>query len=205
MPDDLFRQHFRLTKDLVRWLCDELREDLERQRVNTATVLTVEQQVLCALRFYATGSFQGMIASDEHLAVSQPSVSRCIHAVTDAIVNCLGHEWISFPCSPAELATAREGFELLDSRFPGCVGAIDGTLVCIAAPSDEVNRPAYFCRKGYYALNVMVVCDAHLRIRALDATFPGSVHDSFVWRTSPVHHALCNHNFLQCGEYLLGM
>lgn len=157
MPDDLFRQHFRLTKDLVRWLCDELREDLERQRVNTATVLTVEQQVLCALRFYATGSFQGMIASDEHLAVSQPSVSRCIHAVTDAIVNCLGHEWISFPCSPAELATAREGFELLDSRFPGCVGAIDGTLVCIAAPSDEVNRPAYFCRKGYYALNVMVV------------------------------------------------
>ncbi|KAK8771368.1 hypothetical protein V5799_025388, partial [Amblyomma americanum] len=50
----------------------------------------------------------------------------------------------------------------------------------------------------------MVVRDAHLRIRALDATFPGSVHYSFVWRTSPVHHALCNHNFLQSGEYLLG-
>lgn len=48
--------HYRLTKDLVMRLCEELRDDLERQRVYTSTALTVEQQVLCALHFYATGS-----------------------------------------------------------------------------------------------------------------------------------------------------
>ncbi|KAM7313323.1 disintegrin and metalloproteinase domain-containing protein 10 [Ixodes scapularis] len=32
--------------------------------------MTVEPQVLCALRFFGTGSFQGMVATDEHLSVS---------------------------------------------------------------------------------------------------------------------------------------
>ncbi|XP_042149266.1 uncharacterized protein LOC121837638, partial [Ixodes scapularis] len=36
--------------------------------------MTVEQQVLCALRFFETGSFEGMVATDEHLSVSQLTV-----------------------------------------------------------------------------------------------------------------------------------
>ncbi|KAM7295132.1 retrovirus-related Pol polyprotein from transposon 17.6 [Ixodes scapularis] len=32
--------------------------------------MTVEQHVLCALRFFGTGSFQGMVATDENLSVS---------------------------------------------------------------------------------------------------------------------------------------
>ncbi|XP_049274041.1 putative nuclease HARBI1 [Rhipicephalus sanguineus] len=158
MPEELFRLRYRLTKDMVRWLCGELRRDLERRRTGTETALTVEQQVLCALRFFATGSYQGAIASDEDVATSQSSVSRTIHAVVEAIVERLGDEWIAFPASTQELAAAKEGFVHMDPRFEGSIGAVDGTFVCIRAPyeRDDGNKAAYFCRKGFYALNVMV-------------------------------------------------
>lgn len=157
---DAFRRQYRLTKELVRWLCERLRGELTRVRRNTATALTVELQVLCALRFFATGSFQGMVATDEHLATSQSSVSRCIRAVAQAIVDCLGEEWIVFPQTRAAVAATKAAFARMDDRFDGCVGCVDGTLIAIQAPPSndpDINKAAYFCRKGFYALNVMVV------------------------------------------------
>ncbi|KAH7965492.1 hypothetical protein HPB49_008478 [Dermacentor silvarum] len=163
-------------------------------------------QVLCALRFLATGGFQGAIASDESLATSQSSVSRSIHAVIEAIVDCIGDAWISFPDSAAALTSASEAFVRRDCRFQGCVGAVDGTFVCIRAPSDRdvANKAAYSCRKGYYALNVMVVCDASLKITALETSYPGSVHDSFVWKASSLYRECRSGSLLDGGQYLLG-
>ncbi|XP_049269975.1 putative nuclease HARBI1 [Rhipicephalus sanguineus] len=196
MPEELFRLRYRLTKDMVRWLCGELRRDLERRRTGTRTALTVEQQVLCALRFFATGSYQGAIASDEDVATSQSSRSS----------SASGDEWIAFPASAQELAAAKEGFVHMDPRFEGCIGAVDGTFVCIRAPyeRDDGNKAAYFCRKGFYALNVMVVCDATLRITALDPSYPGSVHDAFVWRAFTLSQEFNGGSRGQGGEFLLG-
>ncbi|KAH7973747.1 hypothetical protein HPB49_004825 [Dermacentor silvarum] len=205
MPEEMFRSRYRLSKNLARWLCEEIRPVLVRERVNTATALTVEMQVLCALRFLATGGFQGAIASDESLATSQSSVSRSIHAVVEAIVDCIGDAWISFPDSAAALTSASEAFVRTDCRFQGCVGAVDGTFVCIRAPSDRdvANKAAYFCWKGYYTLNVMVVCDASLKITALETSYPGSVHDSFVWKASSLYRECRSGSLLDGGEYLL--
>lgn len=77
LNNDEFRRQYRLSKDVVRWLCDELRSatGIRRRRI-IDTTMTAEQQVLCALRFFATGSFQGMVATDEHLSVSQRTVSE---------------------------------------------------------------------------------------------------------------------------------
>ncbi|XP_070378213.1 putative nuclease HARBI1 [Dermacentor albipictus] len=159
MPEEMFRSRSRLSEDLARWLCEELRPVLVRERVNTPTALTVEAQVLCALGFLDTGVFQGVIASDEDLTTSQTSVSRSIHAAIEAIVDCISDAWISFPDDMAALTSASEGFVGRDCRFQGCVEAVDGTFVCIRAPSerDDANKAAYFCAKGYYALGVMVV------------------------------------------------
>ncbi|KAG0431451.1 hypothetical protein HPB47_021770 [Ixodes persulcatus] len=91
LPDDDFRRQYRLSKAVVRWLCEELRSapGLRRRRT-IASAMTVEQQVLCALRFFGTGSFQGMVATDEHLSVSQMTVSRAVRVAAAAIVECLG-------------------------------------------------------------------------------------------------------------------
>ncbi|XP_037508777.1 putative nuclease HARBI1 [Rhipicephalus sanguineus] len=206
MPEEMFRLRYRLMKDMARWLCEELRQDPERRRTGTRTATTVEQQVLCAHRFFATGSYQSAIASDEDLATSQSSVSRSIHAVVEAIVERLGDEWIAFPARAQELAAAKEGFVNVDARFAGCIGAVDGTFICIRAPydRDDNNRAAYFCRKGYYALNAMVVCVATFRITALEPTYPGSVHDAFVWRVSTLSREFSAGSRDEGGAFLLG-
>ncbi|KAM7306515.1 hypothetical protein ISCGN_010218 [Ixodes scapularis] len=150
--------------------------------------MTVEQQVLCALRFYATGSFQGMVASDDHIARDQATVSIAVRAVSLAIVQCLGirRGWIDFLQTTGERDDVERGFQRL-GRIPGVIGCVDGTMIAIVGPSQNdptVTKAAYWCRKQYYALNVMVVCDADCRVMSIDPRYPGSVHDSFAWRYS---------------------
>ncbi|KAM7303608.1 hypothetical protein ISCGN_013556 [Ixodes scapularis] len=162
LPEEIFRKQYRLPKIVVRWLCDELREEPEVRRVRTSwTVMTVELQVLCALRFYGTGSFQGMVASDEHVARDQKTVSVAVRAVSVAILRRLGVQrgWIHFPETPSERFDAEKGFRLL-GRIPGVIGCVDGTMVSIVGPSKNyptVTKAAYWCRKYFYALNVIVV------------------------------------------------
>ncbi|KAM7284654.1 matrix metalloproteinase-21-like [Ixodes scapularis] len=203
-----FRIHI-FAKIVVRWLCDELREEPEVRRVRTSwTVMTVELQVLCALHFYGTGSFQGMVASDEHVARDQKTVSVAVRAVSVAIVRRLGVQrgWIHFPETPSERFDAEKGFRLL-GRIPGVIGCVDGTMVSIVGPSKNdptVTKAAYWCRKYFYALNVMVVCDADCRIMCIDPRYPGSVHDSFVWQFSWLRNQLEQGQVPRDGRFLLG-
>ncbi|KAM7307515.1 putative nuclease HARBI1 isoform X2 [Ixodes scapularis] len=162
LPEEIFWKQYRLPKIVVRWLCDEPREEPEVVRVRTSwTVMTVELQVLCALRFYGTGTFQGMVASDEHVARDQKTVSVAVRAVSVAIVRRLGVQrgWIHFPEKPSERFDAEKGFRLF-GRIPGVISCVDGTMVSIVGPSKNdptVTKAAYWCRKYFYALNVMVV------------------------------------------------
>ncbi|KAM7290083.1 putative nuclease HARBI1 isoform X1 [Ixodes scapularis] len=170
--------------------------------------MTVELQVLCALRFYGTGSFQGMVASDEHVARDQKTVSVAVRAVSVAIVRRLGVQrgWIHLPETPSERFDAEKGFRLL-GRIPGVIGCVDGTMVSIVGSSKNdptVTKAAYWCRKYFYALNVMVVCDADCRIMCIDPRYPGSVHDSFVWQFSWLRNQLEQGQLPRDGRFLLG-
>ncbi|KAM7315350.1 hypothetical protein ISCGN_005132, partial [Ixodes scapularis] len=180
LAEEIFWKQYRLPKIVVRWLCDELREEPEVGRVRTSwTVMTVELQVLqvlCALRFYGTGSFQGM------------------------------RGWIHFPETPSERFDAEKGFRLF-GRIPGVISCVDGTMVSIVGPSKNdptVTKAAYWCRKYFYALNVMVVCDADCRIMCIDPRYPGSVHDSFVWQFSWLRNQLEQGQLPRDGRFLLG-
>ncbi|CAN7941549.1 unnamed protein product [Ixodes hexagonus] len=50
----------------------------------------------------------------------------------------------------------------------------------------------------------MIVCDADMRILAVDPRFPGATHDAFVWRGSWVRQECLAGRLLGQGEYLLG-
>ena len=104
-------------------------------------------QVLCALRFYATGAFQRVIGST--MNVGAMSVWRSVHSVS-AILAVNSNRDISFPRNHGAVISTREGFYNL-AGFPKVLGAIDGSLVPIIAPSE--NEPVYVSRKGYHAIN----------------------------------------------------
>nr|XP_022307569.1 putative nuclease HARBI1 [Crassostrea virginica] len=55
-------------------------------------------------------------------------------------------------------------------------------MVKIIAPKENEND--YMCRKGYYALNIQMMCDSRFKIRDIVAKWPGSVHDSWIFRES---------------------
>lgn len=155
LPDELFRRQFRLGKETAQWLCDELADELGGLRTSA---LSVRRQVLCALRFFATGGFQASVGNEANVGMAQPTVSKCVRRVAEAIVN-VGSQrgWVRFPASPEEKAAAKEGF-LRHGSIPGVVGCVDGTLIAIKAPRGSATyKAAFWSRKGYYALNTMIV------------------------------------------------
>ena len=136
-------------------------------------------QVLCALRYYATGNFQ--FVSGDLTGISQASVSRIVTRVSAALAN-KRQELIKFPRLQRDQQTVKEGFLERDRhRIPNVLGCLDGSLVPIKAPSQ--NEDAFVCRKRYHAINVQGICNHQLKFTNLVIRWPGSTHDAFVWNT----------------------
>ncbi|XP_055910547.1 putative nuclease HARBI1 [Eupeodes corollae] len=73
--------------------------------------------------------------------------------------------------------------------IPGIIGVVDGTHIKILAPK-KADQHMYYNRKGYFSLNVMLVCDYRMRIRYADARHAGASHDSLVWNSSELRGTL---------------
>ncbi|KAH7948727.1 hypothetical protein HPB49_001366 [Dermacentor silvarum] len=201
LTEEEFRQYFRLSKRTVRTLCDELDPISGCQR---ASGLSTERKVLCALRFFGTGSFQRSVGREEQIGVAQSTVSNTIHEVTEAIISVSARKkLVDFSLTPAAKDEAKAAFARRGA-IPGVQACVDGTLIAIMKPEglSPADTASFMSRKGYYALNVMVVCNAELRILVVDPRFPGSCHDSWVWQHNPLRARLAAQ--LQPGEYLLG-
>jgi hypothetical protein len=138
----------------------------------------VSLQIVVALRFYATGSFQ-QVNADVH-NISKGSVSNITKDVTQCL-NCICRQYIKMPTDKAELRKVMHGFHDI-ANFPNVVGAIDGTHIRIRAPSADENF--YVNRKNYHSINVMGVCDASMRFLNIVAKCPGGTHDAFIWSNS---------------------
>lgn len=195
-----FCKIFRFTRQVVTTLIEELQPRLQRQRANG---LSVQTQVLCALRFYAQGSYQLGVGLQAFISLSQASVSRCIHAVTRAIVDEYTRRVIVFPTNQRQRDEARAEFAAAPQPFVGAIGAIDCTHVKIPTPTE--HEEAYLNHHGYHSLNVQLVCAPNLRILNVDSRFPGSRHDAAIWRASAVRRYM--ERWYQRGEretWLLG-
>ncbi|XP_065303743.1 putative nuclease HARBI1 [Dermacentor albipictus] len=200
LTEEELRQYFRLAKRTVRSLCDELDHIIGCQR---ASGLSTERKVLCALRFFGTGSFQRSVGREEHVGIAQSAVSSTIHKVTEAIISVSARrKLVDFPFAPSAKDEAKAAFARRGA-IPGVLACVDGTLIAIMKPEglSPADTASFVSRKGYYALNVMVVCNAELRILAVDPRFPGSCHDSWVWQHNTLRARLATQ--LQPGEYLL--
>lgn len=108
------------------------------------------------VNFYAKGSYQRATGDNFITNVSQSSVSRCIHSVTNAINQKLLRPWVRFPMTAIERDNAREKFSNAPQVFEGAIGAIDCTHINIIAP--KIHEEAYVNHHGNHSLNVQAVC-----------------------------------------------
>jgi hypothetical protein len=176
-------------------LVDLLKGDLQRP-TRRSHALPVDTQVIAALQFYASGSFQWMCGRSS--GMSQPAMSVVIEDVTNALCK-LAPTSLSFPTDNPTMLANKLAFNGV-AGMPNVIGCIDGTHIAIKSPSQ--NEDAYVNRKGFHSINVQAVCDNNMKLLNLVAKWPGSSHDSFIWRSSSLHRMFEN-GFIQ-GGWLLG-
>ncbi|XP_036336283.1 putative nuclease HARBI1 [Rhagoletis pomonella] len=185
LDEGQFKRLYRLTPNLVYEIIDKIGSRLERKYVSA---LSAEKQVLAALRFYATGCYQRPVGEQWGLSMSQSSISRSIHRVTDAINETMFMENVRYPMTVVERQVARSIFSAAREPFDGAIGAIDCTHIAVIGPKD--HEEAYINHHGYHSINVQMVCDPNLKILSVNARFPGARHDAYIWNASAVRRAM---------------
>ena len=90
---------------------------------------------------------------------------------------------------------------LASTGFRHCISIADGTLIQLTTCLKQFHE-CYYCRKSFYSLNTLTVCNNQGRITYYYAGWPGSTHDNRV---------LCNlklyskrEDFFAPLEYILG-
>ena len=150
--DEELIKRYRFSRESILFIA-RLIEDEVRPLTRRNQAISTEQQLLIALRFFASGSFLQVIG-DTH-GYDKATVSRIVRKVSLALAN--KHEqWIQFPTTMEEKNTIREGMYNI-AGFPCVIGCVDGTHIRIQAPSQ--NEPNYVNRKNYHSIK----CPSDLR------------------------------------------
>ena len=164
LNDEQLILHYRFDRQSIHNLSDRLELDHSTFR---SCALPGFLQLMIALRFYATGSFQSVIGEVFH--VHKATVCRVIHRVSNALTRLL-NTVVKFPSKQEEDEIAAHFFNV--AGFPKVCGVIDGTHIRIQAPVQYEDQ--FVNRKGQHSINVQLVCNHENKITNVVAQWPGS-------------------------------
>ncbi|XP_030253210.1 putative nuclease HARBI1 [Sparus aurata] len=184
--DDYLIERYRFSGDGLRYLCRLLGPKIQPQMAQSHA-LTVPMMVCVTLRFFACGSFLHSVGDAENL--NKETICRTIRHVCLALKSLL-NMFVGFP-SHLSTMLVKEGFYKI-SGFPRIIGAMDCTHVPIIGPLGE-HEADYVNRKSIHSISVQMTCDqvTHQSIvTSVVARWPGSVHDSRIFRESALGHQL---------------
>ncbi|XP_063596982.1 putative nuclease HARBI1 [Penaeus indicus] len=201
-----FEDIYRFSKESFCHLLNMIQGDLERSD-NRGRPLPAVYQLLIALHFYCSGSYQKVVGDQHGLQVSQPTVCRTIHRVSEALAKRYS-QFVRFP-SLQEAADIHSKFYEV-AQFPNVIGAIDCVHMRISNPGGAMAEQ---CKnsKGWYSVNCQVVAGPDLRILRAIVRWGGSVPDWQIYENSRLKEVmeqgeyghLVGDSAYQCQRYLL--
>ena len=147
------KSRYRFSRDSIQFITDTLAPHLERLTERNHA-LKPQEQVLVALRFFASGSFLELVG-DTVGGIPKCTVSRIVSRVSTALAR-KQKQFIRWPSTAAERQEIKQGF-FEKGGFPGVIGCIDGTHVRIQGPS--AHESDFVNRKGFHSINVQAICD----------------------------------------------
>ncbi|XP_051987451.1 putative nuclease HARBI1 isoform X1 [Xyrauchen texanus] len=166
--------------------------------------------VCVALRFFASGMFLYSVGDAENL--NKATICRTIRNVSLALKS-LVHIFITFPGHRRFIHIKEEFYKIAGNTnnnrllqnvtlaqsqydtlfcvtaFPNVIGTVDCTHIRIQRPSGA-HEGDYVNGKSFHSVNVQMICDADCLITNLEAKWPGSVHDSRIFRASRIYQRL---------------
>ena len=198
-----FRRMFRMTLPAFTVLCSLIRSSIgkenfrsewqypQEENVTTPTI-PGEIKVAVSICMLAGGSYLDLgplfnIATSYLYEIFDDFIAWILKTLQFPLAKWLREkDW-----SPL-LQRANEFAEKSGGIFYGPLGALDGLAVRIRCPwLSEVPDPGnYYCRKGFYALNVQAICDKSKRFLWCYPSNKGSTHDSAAFASSRLYELL---------------
>ncbi|XP_049871942.1 putative nuclease HARBI1 [Pectinophora gossypiella] len=177
LPDPTFIETYRLSKDLVRSLCEELKPIMP-DSTKTAE-FSVESRVLATLAFYATGKYLKSICGKTDPNITHYFVPAALIQVTEAMNHpTIVKKHIHFPHLRQERDVVKHRF-YMKYAVPNVVGCIECMHVPIAKPDED--QKGHF-NKSYHSKKVQIICDSDLMILSVDPSPGSSTHDGILER-----------------------
>ncbi|XP_026288980.2 uncharacterized protein LOC113213968, partial [Frankliniella occidentalis] len=199
MQDAAFRLHFRMSTGIFESLVLVLAEALgENEILRHNEEFPLRHILLSVLWILATPDTFRSVAL--RFGVT-PGVLHHHYKEIITVLSDLSAEIVQWP-SAEEREILKEAGEIR-TGFPGAVMAIDGSFIPLFyAPHVEPQR--FLNRKFDYAVTLQACADINLVFRDIYCGEPGSLHDSRVFRRSPLSRRLLEQNLLADGEHILG-
>ena len=224
VSDRHFRRQFRMTRLAFDNLCSILCLSVgaamfrpENQVISTCNAASLQSRgglipgeikTAVSLRLLAGGSYLDL------MPLFDVSVAH-IYVIFDEFL-----DWVlkafEFPLAAwiqqedqSSLASIAQQFSYgSNGIFSGIIGALDGIAIRIRSPKlSEVADPGnYYCRKGFFALNVQAICDRSKRFLWCYTSNKGSTHDSAAFTNSRLHSLLTEKSgwLQEVGYYIIG-
>lgn len=148
-----FVDTFRLNKTAFKYVLEEIRPKLNCNMRKSAITPTIK--LATALRFFAQGSYQLSVGNDFNLSLAQPTVSKILSEVLDAMSTTICKTWVKFEMSDDEITECKRFF-YERTGFPGIIGCVDGTHFKMVGPNKS-SQHLYYNRKGFFSINAMIV------------------------------------------------
>lgn len=177
VTDEYLMSTYGFPRQFIYYLVELLGASLSRP-TQRSRAISPETQILAALGFYTSGSFQTRMG--DAIGISQASMSRCVANVTEALVG-RASQFIHFPADEAAIQSLKDEFCGV-AGMPGVIGVVDCIHVAIKAPNAE--DLSYVNRKGLHSLNCLVVCDLRGALMAVETRWPGGLQDCSVLQQS---------------------
>lgn len=177
-PDDdtLFRKLYRFKRENVVLMANTFIKNCDTRGGGLDPI----QKLMIVLRYFSDPGFQTGVGLD--LGVHQTTVCKILQEVMPQIVS-KANKYIVFPTTNQQILESKVNW-FTHFKMPCTIGAIDCTLIKI--PKPKIFGDEFICRKGFPSLNVQMTCDYNGVITSVNASWPGSVHDSRIFKNSEI-------------------
>ena len=123
-----YRRYLRMNTDTLQELLQSVTPKLEKRGTTMRKPLSVEEKLICTLRFLATG--EAFSSLQYQFRISKSTISLFVPEVCEAIYNSLKEEYLKFPTTKEEwLKISNDIYK--HWQFPNSIGCMDGKHIAV--------------------------------------------------------------------------